>query len=52
VGQNNNEVMGNYGDDDDEYSILREYPVGQYLIETYRQALIHLKEILKDGVQV
>jgi hypothetical protein len=51
-GQNNNEVMGNYGDDDDEYSTLREYPVWQYLIETYRQALIHFKEILKDGVQV
>jgi hypothetical protein len=61
AGQNNNEISGNCGDDNDEYSTLREDPVGQYLIETYRQAklmdkkelqFIHLKEILKDGVLV
>jgi hypothetical protein len=56
AGQNNNEILGNCGDDDDEYSALRVDPVGQYLIKTYRQAklmdkkelqLIHFKEILK-----
>ena len=60
AGQNNNEKLGNRGDDD-EYSTLRDDPVGQYLIKTYRQVklmnkkelqLIHLKEIPKDGVQV
>jgi hypothetical protein len=60
AGQNNNEILGNCGDDN-EYSTLRDDPVGQYLIETCRQAklmdkkelqLIHFKEILKDGVQV
>ena len=59
AGQNNNEKLGNCGDDD-EYSTLRDDPVG-HLIETYRQAklmdkkelqLIHFKEIPKDGVQV
>jgi len=61
VGQNNNEILGNCGDDNDEYSTLREDPVGQYLIKTYRQAklmdkkelqLIQFKEVPKDGVQV
>ncbi len=55
AGQNNNEKLGNRGDDN-EYSTLRDDPVGQYLIETYRQAklmdkkelqLIHFKEIPK-----
>ena len=32
VGQNNNEILGSCGDEDDEYSTLREDPVGQYLI--------------------
>jgi hypothetical protein len=61
VGQNNNEILGSCGDEDDEYSTLREDPVGQYLIKTYRQAklmdkkvlqLIQFKEVPKDGVQV
>jgi len=61
AGENNNEVLGNCGDDVDEYSTLRKDPVGQYLLETYRQAklmdkkelqLIHFKDILKDGVQI
>jgi len=60
AGQKNNEKFGNCGDDN-EYTTLRDDPVGQYLIETYRQAklmdkkelqLIHFKEIPKDGVQV